>query len=75
MCDPEGALTRQFLEWLSSRPRTYDDVMEAWRTSCPRHTVWEDSVSAGFVSIERQDAGVRPNVVLTVKGKAALSER
>ena len=33
---PSGYLTIQFLEWLSERPRTYGDVMDAWRTSCPR---------------------------------------
>ena len=33
---PIGHLTIQFLEWLSARPRTYGDAMDAWRTSCPR---------------------------------------
>ena len=74
MCEPESALTREFLGWLSSRPRSYDDVMEAWRTSCPRHTVWEDCVSAGYVQIERQNSGARPNVTLTPKGRAALTQ-
>jgi len=73
MCEADGALTREFLSWLASRPRTYDDVMEAWRTSCPRHTVWEDCVSAGFVQIERFDSGRRPNVSLTLRGRAALA--
>jgi hypothetical protein len=38
-----------FLEWLAQKPRPYHDVMDAWRTSCPRLTVWEDSVDAGYV--------------------------
>lgn len=74
MCDPQKALTYEFLSWLSVRPRTYDDVMEAWRTSCPRHTVWEDCVSAGYVQIERQARGERPSVSLTPEGRAALAE-
>jgi len=28
----------QFLRWVAERPRTYADVMEAWRTSCPRQS-------------------------------------
>ena len=27
-------LTVQFLTWLADRPRTYADVMEAWRSTC-----------------------------------------
>ena len=67
------ALMREFLDWLSSRPRTYDDVMEAWRTSCPRLTVWEDCVNAGYVQIVRHDSA-RSDVTLTSKGKAALKQ-
>ena len=28
-------LLRDLVEWVSRSPRRYDDVMEAWRTSCP----------------------------------------
>ncbi len=41
---PSGHLTMQFLEWLSERPRTYSDTMDAWRTSCPRLSIWEDAL-------------------------------
>jgi hypothetical protein len=47
--DPATPLILDFLEWLAPRPRPYDEVMEAWRTSCPRLTVWEDAVDAGLV--------------------------
>ena len=33
-----------FLAWLADGPRPYGEVMEAWRTSCPRLTVWEDAI-------------------------------
>ena len=69
----ENALTREFLSWLSTRPRTYDDVMDAWRSSCPKHTIWEDCVSAGYVQIVRNDSG-RSDVTLTPKGEAALAQ-
>jgi len=43
------ALMRQLLEWVAARPRTYDEALEVWRTSCPRLSVWEDAVIGGFV--------------------------
>ena len=47
------ALVLDFLEWLGDRSHSYDCVMGVWRTSCPRLTIWEDSLDAGFVRIER----------------------
>ena len=38
------------LEWIAREPRTYTDVLDAWRTSCPRLTVWEDAVDRAFVT-------------------------
>jgi poly-gamma-glutamate synthesis protein (capsule biosynthesis protein) len=46
------ALVLDLLEWLALRDRSYEETMEAWRTSCPRLTVWEDANDHGFVSIE-----------------------
>jgi hypothetical protein len=46
---PAEALTLQLLEWLSERPRTYPEVLEAWRTSCPRLSIWEDACIDGLV--------------------------
>jgi hypothetical protein len=43
-------LVLDLLEWVGTQPRPYDEVMAAWRTSCPRLPVWEDAVDAGFVS-------------------------
>jgi hypothetical protein len=37
------------LEWLAIRDRTYEEVLEAWRTSCPRLPVWEDANDRGLV--------------------------
>ena len=53
------------LEWLAERPRPYAETLEAWKTSCPRLTIWEDAVKAGLVRIERG------SVVLTSAGVAA----
>ena len=46
---PNEALTVQLLEWIGDRTRGYRETMEAWRTSCPRLTVWEDALSAGLI--------------------------
>lgn len=42
-------LILDFLEWVAKTPRPYAEVMDAWRTSCPRLTVWEDAVDRGLV--------------------------
>jgi hypothetical protein len=59
-------LVLDFLEWLAARPRAHREVMEAWRTSCPRLTVWEDAVDAGYV--ERVHGEGQPLVRLTPLG-------
>lgn len=43
------ALTQQLLEWIGPEPRGYVETMDAWRTSCPRLTIWEDALSAGLI--------------------------
>jgi D-3-phosphoglycerate dehydrogenase len=44
------ALVIDLLEWLSKGPQTYDDVLEGWRTSCPRLPVWEEANDRGFIN-------------------------
>lgn len=65
-------LTIDFLRWLDSEPRDYIDVMDAWRTSCPRLTVWEDALDAGLIS-RTHVAGGPLRVTLTAAGKALLA--
>ena len=47
-----SALTMQLLAWIAARPRSYQDIMEAWRSTCPRLTIWEDAVGDGLVFVE-----------------------
>ena len=61
----------EFLTWLADRPRTYTDVMEAWQTSCPRLSTWEDCLIAGLV--ERQGRSTQSLVVLTERGRLTVS--
>jgi len=46
------ALILDLVEWVAKEPRPYAYVMDAWRTSCPRLTVWEDAVDRGLVQRE-----------------------
>ncbi|MPY71534.1 MAG: hypothetical protein GEU92_15780 [Alphaproteobacteria bacterium] len=50
------SLILDLLEWLDARPRTYPQVMEAWRTSCPHVAVWEEATLRGFISHDQGDA-------------------
>ena len=69
--DTHAALTVDFLSWLAREPRFYNEVMDAWRTSCPRLSVWEDSVAAGLVN--RRTQGGRPFVEVTQLGSELLA--
>jgi hypothetical protein len=46
------APTLELLDWVSSRPRTYAETMDAWRSHCPRLLVWEDALLAGLVRVD-----------------------
>lgn len=68
-------LLLQMLAWIAARPRSYAETMEAWRTSCPRLSIWEDAVGTGLVCLDaagapgQSGAGVR----LTTRGAALLA--
>jgi hypothetical protein len=64
-------LVLELLAWISTRPRTYVETMEVWRTSCPRHSVWEDALIDGLVELERATSASEL-VSLTDRGKVAL---
>jgi hypothetical protein len=56
------------LEWIAVRPREYAEVMEVWRTSCPRLSIWEDACIDGLIDYERGTG----RVVLSDAGKGFL---
>ena len=74
MTDVITPLIRDLVASLVPAPRPYQQVIEAWRTSCPRLTVWEDAVDGGFVALTR-DAGGGLQVVATRRGRALLEEK
>jgi hypothetical protein len=65
--DSPDALILDLLASLKAGPKPYGEIMEAWRTSCPRLPVWEDAVDLGLV---RRDHGL---VALTEAGAARLA--
>jgi D-3-phosphoglycerate dehydrogenase len=64
------SLVLDLLEWLDERDRSYDEVMDAWRTSCPKLPVWEEATDRGLVTLH---AAQGHNIVrLTSAGRALL---
>jgi hypothetical protein len=60
------ALTTQMLEWLEEQPRSYAETLDAWKTSCPRLSIWEDAIADRLIRVE---AG---QVQVTAAGRAFL---
>jgi hypothetical protein len=44
-------LVLDLLEWIGTTSKPYEEVMNAWRTSCPRLTIWEDTIDAGYLAV------------------------
>jgi hypothetical protein len=63
---PADAETVELLTWISTRPRDYAESIEAWKSNCPHHAVWDDAVTAGLIRVSRNE------VTLTPAGRALL---
>ena len=73
MTEEKRALVLDLVEWVAIEPRTYVEAMEAWRTSCPRLTIWEDAVDRGLVACQRQE-GIGTIVRVTPLGLTVLKD-
>ena len=73
MSDPVDALILDLLEWIGSKPRPYREVIEAWRTSCPRLPVWEEANARGFIE-QQYHEGVGAVVSVSPSGHAGLAQ-
>jgi hypothetical protein len=69
--EPLDPLVLDLVEWIAREPRLYADVIETWRTSCPRLTIWEDAVDRGYV-VRQQGSGSAVQVAITVHGAQFL---
>ncbi|HSP96720.1 MAG TPA: hypothetical protein VL049_05685 [Candidatus Dormibacteraeota bacterium] len=57
MSDTIDALILDLLEWIGPRPRAYAEVVDAWRTSCPRLPIWEEANERGLVDCHHREDG------------------
>jgi hypothetical protein len=73
MTEAADPLVLDFVEWVAREPRVYAEVVAAWRTSCPRLTIWEDAADRGYVARETV-AGFGLIVTVTDQGKKLLRE-
>ena len=65
------SLILDLIEWIGETPQPYARVLAAWRTSCPRLTIWEDAIDAGFIAHQPAESG--PSMVcVTSAGLAFL---
>jgi len=74
VADTVDTLVLDLLAWIGPSSRPYADVLEAWRTSCPRLPVWEEANDRRFIVRARAPEG---GVVVSVSqaGKDYLRTR
>jgi hypothetical protein len=73
MTETTDPLVLDLVEWIAREPRLYSEVIETWRTSCPRLTIWEDAVDRGYVA-RQPIAGGGVRIAITAGGKKFLRE-
>jgi hypothetical protein len=73
MSDTVDSLILDLLEWIGSDCRPYDEVLDAWRTSCPRLPVWEDANERGFIR-RHYVPGRGPCISVSVAGQVHLQD-
>ena len=73
MTDTVESLILDLLEWVGRKERTYQETMEAWRTSCPRLPLWEDANDRGLVATGFENG--RSVVRVTPAGVVLLRKR
>jgi hypothetical protein len=71
MSETDDPLVLDFVEWVARERRTYSEVIGAWKTSCPRLTIWEDAADRGLVAREMV-AGLGLVVCVTEAGERLL---
>src|SRR4051812_28088286 len=74
MSDPVEPLVLDLLEWIGRESRPYSEVIEVWRTSCPKLPVWEEANARGFLE-RRHSVGTEARVQVSPSGLAFLRAR
>ena len=71
--DTVEALILDLLEWIGAGSRPCSEVMDAWRTSCPRLPVWEEVAERGFIA-RHYEEGLGEFITVTVLGREHLAK-
>ena len=68
-------LIRQLVDWAAARPRTYGEAMEAWSSSCPALTIWEDALAERLIEVRGVAGGPTQagEVRVTAAGRALIA--
>jgi hypothetical protein len=72
MSDPVDALVIDLLEWIGPQTRPYAEVIDVWRTSCPRLPVWEEANARGYI-VSKHFAGTGTLISVSPSGLAHLN--
>ena len=73
MSDPVDALVLDLLEWIGPRSKPYAEVIDAWRTSCPRLPVWEEANARGYI-VREHAAEAGTSISVSAEGVALLRQ-
>jgi hypothetical protein len=73
MSETTENLILDLVEWAGRTERTHQETMDAWRTSCPWLSVWEDATERGLVETTSRNG--RSLVRATPAGLALLKEK
>lgn len=74
MAESQNLLMIEFLTWVTTRRRTYNEAMDAWQSHCPRQTIWEDAICDGLIELKPRDNDHDPEVALTARGQSFLGQ-
>ena len=72
MNDTVEPLIHDLVAWCAASPRTYEQALDIWRTSCPRLMVWEEASARGL--IETRQTNGRLDVVVTEAGRRLVAD-
>ena len=56
MADTMEPLVSDLVQWVGNG-RRYTEVMDAWKTSCPRLPIWEEANARGLLTRNRDASG------------------
>ena len=73
MANTLDPLVRDLVAWIGDG-RPYAEVMDAWKTSCPRLPVWEEATGRGLLACTREEPGGTEWVRLTAAGERLLRQ-